>query len=164
LPSTPLKAAELRADGWRKRWGGLQQTEIDALAALRPRVLAELATQAVAPFHDPSLDRRADHARTAWLQDAGEVLTRSIGPEWLEMARLELQARLEEIVPELERIQRSIEIDPDLVDLPPVPVVEPDLHGLPSAPAPLWSSTDDWTEATLRLAADRTLADERSVT
>ena len=39
LPSTPLKETEKRADRWREAHGGLEQTEIDALATLRPDAL-----------------------------------------------------------------------------------------------------------------------------
>jgi len=35
LPGTPLKETERRADRWRARWG-VEQTEIDALATLKP--------------------------------------------------------------------------------------------------------------------------------
>ena len=40
LPSTPLKEKERRAAAWRAKWGH-DQTEIDALAALRPDLLEE---------------------------------------------------------------------------------------------------------------------------
>ena len=42
LPSTPLKETEKRADRWREAHGGLEQTEVDALATLRPAVLREI--------------------------------------------------------------------------------------------------------------------------
>ena len=42
LPSTPLKDSEKRASGWRDRYG-VDQTEIDALATLRPALRASSA-------------------------------------------------------------------------------------------------------------------------
>jgi hypothetical protein len=42
LPSTPLKDTEKRADRWRAAWG-VEQTEIDALASLRPELLDQVA-------------------------------------------------------------------------------------------------------------------------
>jgi hypothetical protein len=46
LPSTPLKATEQRASRWREVMGH-EQTEIDALAALRPEALTAIARDAV---------------------------------------------------------------------------------------------------------------------
>ena len=57
LPSTPLKATEKRADKWRARMGH-EQTEIDALAALRPEELRRIALDALKPFFDFDLDAR----------------------------------------------------------------------------------------------------------
>ena len=49
LPSTPLREGERRADRWRTAMG-VEQTEIDALASLRPALLREIASAAIAPF------------------------------------------------------------------------------------------------------------------
>jgi hypothetical protein len=62
LPSTPLKESEKRASRWREAYG-VEQTEIDALAALRPNLLARIAHDALGPFFDRSLDRRVWEAR-----------------------------------------------------------------------------------------------------
>jgi len=82
LPSTPLKETEKRASGWRERYG-VDQTEIDALATLRPDLLRSIVREAVAPFYDATLQERAAAAvREAVavaqeefdrLVDAGEV-------------------------------------------------------------------------------------------
>ena len=48
LPSTPLKDTERRADKWTAAMG-VEQTEIDALAALQPDVLTAMARDAIAP-------------------------------------------------------------------------------------------------------------------
>ena len=55
LPSTPLKDTERRADKWTAAMG-VEQTEIDALAALQPDVLTQMARDAIAPFFDSTLD------------------------------------------------------------------------------------------------------------
>ena len=57
LPSTPLKDTERRGDAWRRETG-VEQTEIDALASLRPDLLRQIARGAIAPFYDHELDRR----------------------------------------------------------------------------------------------------------
>ena len=112
LPSTPLKASERRADRWKEAFG-VEQTEIDALAVLRPDVLRQLAQEAIAPYYDATLQRRcwrvseyqqqaqavleahADHGAIAQLRAAAE-----------ERGREELQAAAEEVIEDLnERIQ-----------------------------------------------------------
>jgi hypothetical protein len=52
LPSIPLKKSERRAEKWMRRHGGRQQTEIDALIALHPGALRQIALEAAAPFWD----------------------------------------------------------------------------------------------------------------
>lgn len=69
LPSTPLKATEKRAEKWRRNMGH-EQTEIDALAALRPDDLRWIALDAIAPFYDFTLAARSEAARAAWLAEA----------------------------------------------------------------------------------------------
>jgi hypothetical protein len=73
LPSTPLKSGEKRAGKWFAAWGR-EQTEIDALAALRPDVLTQIANGAVAPFYDDALDERAEEAQAAWEDEAREAI------------------------------------------------------------------------------------------
>ena len=71
LPSTPLKETELRAAGWRARYG-VEQTEIDALATLNPDALTEIVEEAVAPFFDEGLADRIAEAKNAWEEEAQE--------------------------------------------------------------------------------------------
>jgi hypothetical protein len=73
LPSTPLKASERRGDKWRAHWDH-EQTEIDALAALRPDELREIAERAIEPFYDPTLQRRIEHAEVMWNVEARRLL------------------------------------------------------------------------------------------
>lgn len=69
LPSTPLKETELRAEGWRERYG-TEQTEIDALATLRPDVLNAIASEALDPYFDHSLADRHRQAASDWHRKA----------------------------------------------------------------------------------------------
>ncbi|HYK35308.1 hypothetical protein [Alloacidobacterium sp.] len=70
LPDSPIKPGEKRARAWRERWGR-EQVEIDALAALRPDLLDQIARAAVAPYFDPlSMNgslRRWRCRKTFWL-------------------------------------------------------------------------------------------------
>jgi len=61
LPDSPIKPGEKRAKAWLRKWGR-QQVEIDALAALRPDVLDQIARNAVAHYFDPTYEERFDEA------------------------------------------------------------------------------------------------------
>ena len=76
LPSTPLKETERRADRWQAIMGR-EQTEIDALIALRPGVVRSLAEQAITPFYDPTLQQRARELAAAWEAQAGKSCGRA---------------------------------------------------------------------------------------
>ena len=88
MPSTPLKEKEKRADNWRAAMG-VEQTEIDALAALNPDLLREIALEAMAPFFDYTLTRRVNAARREWLEQAQARLVEQIDQEQLERIRAE---------------------------------------------------------------------------
>lgn len=57
LPDSPIKPGEKRAGQWRARWSR-EQVEIDALAALRPDTLDQIARSSVLPYFDRTLDSR----------------------------------------------------------------------------------------------------------
>jgi hypothetical protein len=77
LPSTPLKKTELRAEGWRERYG-VEQTEIDALATLRPDLLKDIVRQSAAPFFDPTLYRRKREALNSWQAAARQAFNAAL--------------------------------------------------------------------------------------
>ena len=56
LPSTPLKETERRSDRWRAAWG-VEQTEIDASATLRPRLLRRIVKRRWRRSRDTLIDR-----------------------------------------------------------------------------------------------------------
>jgi hypothetical protein len=73
LPSTPLKETEQRADKWKAVFGH-EQTEIDALAALQPDTLREIAQDAIRPFFDDTLALRVEQAQRQWRREAAARL------------------------------------------------------------------------------------------
>jgi hypothetical protein len=77
LPSTPLKDSERRADRWREAMG-VEQTEIDGLAALQPDVLSGIARDALDAFRDRSLAGQVFKAEQASLGQA-QTIPRSRG-------------------------------------------------------------------------------------
>ena len=140
LPSTPLKASESRADRWQARMG-VQQTEVDALAALQPEVLQEIATAAIAPFYDATLEARADDAARQWQRQAQAVLHDRIGPDRLADFRDQAQRRLDTMREQLAEINAALRIDAGDLDLPPF--VAPAPHVVGSADPPL--VTSEWS-------------------
>ena len=151
LPSTPLKETERRADRWRELFG-VEQTEIDALSALQPELLARIVRDAMAPFHDASLARRVSDARTDWERRAQVELERQLGPEHVDRIRADATDRLAAMRDEIEAINGALTIDIGEIDLPEVVIPEPELNGGPNG-LPLIDSGWPWTEQTRRLIA-----------
>jgi hypothetical protein len=175
LPSTPLKASERRGDTWRARWGR-EQTEIDALAALRPEILRQIAEAAVAPFYDPTLVDRHRKVTTDW-QVAARRLVRG-NPRYLagreeiedklaevttvaEEAEATFTTTLEDAIASLQEAQERLDdaLKDDIELPPPYEPVEP-IIDYENQPEPLYSSDDDWTVATQKLIADKHGEDE----
>jgi hypothetical protein len=96
LPSSPLKEGEKRGALWLETYG-LEQTEIDALATLRPDVLERLAREAVAPYYDASLAARVQAAREAWLASAADEIAEQIDETQLDALKARARAALHEL-------------------------------------------------------------------
>jgi len=59
LPTSPLQGKRSGVvERWRRRWG-IEQTEIDAMATLRPELLRRIAVDAVGPYFDSTLTARS---------------------------------------------------------------------------------------------------------
>ncbi|CAN1548840.1 hypothetical protein MCEMIE22_02104 [Mycobacteriaceae bacterium] len=121
LPSTPLKDTEKRADKWQSAMG-VAQTEIDALAALQPQLLEELAVAAVSEFYDDTLEDRVQQARDEWEEEAQAIVDAGGGNN-MEQLREDVAAKLEEKREEIQQILDQVRVDPDTLglDLPEVP-------------------------------------------
>jgi hypothetical protein len=156
LPSTPLKATERRADRWIEAMG-VEQTEIDALAALNPELLREIALKAVEPFFDYTLRERVVRARYEWIAQAQAQLDEQIDQERLERLRDEADAKLEKLRDEIDAINEALrtEIGDEYdFDLPEIVVPEPELNGHDYG-LPLIDSDWSWVEQTLSLKASK---------
>jgi hypothetical protein len=147
LPSTPLKETERRADRWREAFG-IEQTEIDALATLRPDVLREIVERAFDPYLDRDLQKRVTWAWVQWKRQAEEALAKQINPEHLEALRSEASGRLAELESAIADINERLRMAADdHFTLPVIEVPEPEID----ADAPrqaLVSFDDDWAAAT----------------
>jgi hypothetical protein len=153
LPSTPLKASERRADKWREAFG-VEQTEIDALATLRPDLLRQVARDAIAPFYDFELDRRVNAAREEWIDRALEIVNSQLPGERLARVHAEAERKLTEMREQINELNNALRIDVDDFDLPAIEIPQAHLT-LGLAPEPLIDSRWSWLEQTRRLKASR---------
>jgi hypothetical protein len=128
LPSTPLKDTERRADRWRAAWG-VEQTEVDALASLRPELLDQIARQALDGFFDHTLAARVDRYRSEWLDRARDLIAATFDMDRLAEIRRDAEARLTEMRSQIRELNDSLRIDVDESDLPFIDLPEADDPG-----------------------------------
>lgn len=154
LPSTPLRDTERRADAW-KRAMGVEQTEIDALATLRPDLLAKIVRKAIGPFYDSGLDDRVRRARREWESEARQVLADEIGEDQLDQLRDDAEAKLDTLAGEVEKLNDALTIDEirglSLPEVPPIPGAE--VNGADGKP--LISSDWDFGQQSRRLKSHK---------
>jgi hypothetical protein len=158
LPSTPLKETEKRGDKW-KEATGTEQTEADALLALRPDLLRQLARDAARPFYDPSLDARCDRAQREWIEACQAAVDAQTDQDHLDQLAEEANAALDQIRAEVEALAERIRIDTSGYELPaPPPIPEPEIPVEPDG-LPLIDSDWDFAERCQRLIASKAYAD-----
>lgn len=150
LPSTPLKETEQRADRWRAAMH-VDQTEIDALAQLRPGLLRELAEAAVAPFYDPTLTRRVNQAEREWRAAAQQAVDERLDGEHLYHLQANAARVLAGLQAEIDALNDAARVDADDFDLPPVEIPPPEITAV--AGQPLIDSSWPFAEQTRRLKA-----------
>lgn len=149
LPSTPLKETERRGDAWRAAWG-VEQTEIDAMASLRPDLLRTIARAVLAPFYDHTLDQPVWMAEAAWREAAQQAITDQMDADHLTRIRQEAEERLSAIREELDALNAAMRIDASDFTLPELVVPAAELNG-DQPPAPLVSSAWSCAEQCQRL-------------
>jgi hypothetical protein len=149
LPESPLKETETRADKWRERMG-VEQTEIDALATLRPDLLRQVARAAIKPFYDYELDRRVAGARQDWLDRALEVINDNLDTDRLGRIRDEAALKLEAMRDQIAELNQALRVDVDDFDLPAIEIPEAE-STLGGTPLPLLDSSWRFAEQCQRL-------------
>jgi hypothetical protein len=162
LPDSPIKPGEKRAGQWRARWSR-EQVEIDALAALRPDILDQIARSSVLPYFDRTLDSRfaavtkLPRTLRSWFrrQPAYKTAVQSIrsahGPTRKAVAAMNEASRTAVVA--LRKAIEAAEDKPDLLPVevrPKIAVAEPD--------DAVFDSSDDFVTATRRLQATKALA------
>jgi hypothetical protein len=163
LPSTPLKEKELRAAAWREKWGH-EQTEIDALAALRPDVLDRIARDAVRPFYDHTLADRMAAGNTLpadaekWFAAlpeyivAAEAIAAAHGP-----AKGAIDGLNNEHKRQVQTLRAVVEDAPDAPELPNIEI-KPVITAV--APEPLFTTADSFADASRKLIDSKRLVGE----
>jgi hypothetical protein len=158
LPETPLKETEKRADKW-QTLKGVAQTEIDALATLRPDLLRQLARNATLPYFDLTLEGRVRQARQAWIAQAQAWINEQLDPDALERIRGQAAARLAEMRAEIDELNSALHVATDGFTLPDLPEI-PGPDGLAEEGGlPLLDSRWSWAEQTRRLIASKAYRD-----
>ena len=84
---------------------GVEQTEIDALVALRPTCCVSLLRDAAAPFFDETLAGRADEAEARWRIAAQTRIDAALDEDEL----ASLQERAEQAVAELHAVDDELD-------------------------------------------------------
>jgi hypothetical protein len=158
LPSTPLKETEKRADKWREAFG-VEQTEIDALATLRPDALGEIIDRAFDPYFDRTLEERVADAKSQWLADAEAAMSEQIDEDILSNLRNEATEKLTELREEIDRINEQLQLSADDITLPEIAVPESEIDDEAQRQA-LVSLDQDWVEATRALKARKSYGAE----
>jgi hypothetical protein len=133
---------------------GVQQTEIDALAALQPGLLRQLAREAITPFYDRTLDQRVSAARGAWLEQAQASVDRAASDDLMEAIRADAASQLDAMREQIAELNAALRIDPGAIELPPFEIPEPELNGDGGKP-PLISSEWDFAEQCQALIASK---------
>ena len=124
-------------------------TEIDALAALRPEVLSGIVEAAIAPFHDFTLVTRIEMAAEQWRADVNATLQAE--PRYAAAHRRvsALRSVLEAAAEALSQAQDEAEADFAEIPTPEFELPEPEIAD--EAPESLFDSNADWAAATRKL-------------
>jgi hypothetical protein len=158
LPSTPLKETERRASRWREAFG-VEQTEVDALATLRPDDLREIVDRAFDPYFDLTLESRVSEAEDQWLAAAQAAMSRQIDDDVLSSLREEATRRLDELREQIEQINTHLQLATDDISLPEIDVPEPQIDDEIPRQA-LVSLDQNWVEATRALIIRKAYGDD----
>jgi hypothetical protein len=132
-----------------------EQTEIDALAALRPEDLRSIALDAIKPFYDHTLETRSHQARSQWYVEAQRQL----------IAHPDYQAEVTNIRDALVTLEEAADAFHDLqnsavhtlqgIELPPI--IAPELMIDAAPPPPLFTTDDNYIIASHKLKSHKAL-------
>ena len=104
---------------------GVEQTEIDTLATLRPELLEEIVTDALDAYYDDTLDDRLDDAIEQWETEAQEALESQLGPDLLDKMRRDAEEQIDALHEQVDALNDALRINTDGIDLPDFAVPAP---------------------------------------
>jgi hypothetical protein len=119
LPSEPLKKGEPRKDKWLAAMGR-EQTEVDAMLGRLPGTLANIVSEAIAPYYDVDIMRAARAAETKWLAEAQAAID-TVVTDQIKMA---FTRRYNKAVKALETIDDDLKELCRNVVMPPLPELD----------------------------------------
>jgi hypothetical protein len=156
LPSTPLKETERRADNWRRVMRH-EQTEIDALAALDPETLSEIAWHAVKPFYDDTLADRIETLEAEWSREANRILRSH--PAYSDMCQRlrNAFAAVQGAATSFHEVQERVRVTLSAIQTPELG--EPYAWPRVEAPEPLFTTEEDYVTPTRQLINHKNLTD-----
>jgi hypothetical protein len=133
-----------------------EQTEIDALAALRPADLRQIALAAVAPFYDFTLDARCAAAAEAWRAEAEAKIADhpalAVTRDKIAVAHAAVKAAVDT----LHRVQDDAQAElEDQLDIGCTSIPAPAAQIEATAAAPVFTTADDFVTASLKLIAEK---------
>jgi hypothetical protein len=155
LPSTPLKETEKRASRWRDVMQH-EQTEIDALAALRPADLQQIAFTAVEPFYDFTLAERCSTASEAWRAEAEAKIADHPALATMHDMIAAAHTAVKATIDSLHEIQSDAYAEvKDQLDIENTSIPAPEAQIEAAAEAPVFTTADDFATASLKLIAQK---------
>ncbi len=157
LPDSPVKETDKRGDAW-KAATGLEQTEVDALATMQPRVLTQIVTQWVDLFYDHTLDDRVESLKSDWERSAQATIDTQAGTH-IEELRRQAAEQLDALREQIQEVIDSVRIDTQGFDLPEIPDVPEPVMDESDHPEPLCDSSWPLDEQIAKLKASRRFED-----
>jgi len=149
-----MKATERRADKWRAAHG-VDQTEIDALATLRPDVLGAILRDALDHYYDHTLARRVTEAHLRWREEAQVALEAQLDPGLLDRIRGDAEEKLADLEEQAAAINDALRIDVGGIELPEFEAPTP-ADRVYGSPSPLIDSAWGYARASRALIARKT--------
>jgi hypothetical protein len=137
-----------------------EQTEIDALAALRPDDLETIARAAVEPFYEFTLGQRCRQASQAWYAEAEAKLADH--PDVAVMQDQVSAARdaVNEAVEVLQEVQSTTHSELwHQLGIADTSIPAPEAEIEAAAPSPLFATGDDFAAASLKLISEKKYED-----
>jgi hypothetical protein len=103
---------------------GVEQTEVDALASLRPELLDQIARQALDGFFDHTLATRIARYRSEWLDRAQELIAATFDMDRLAEIRRDAEEQLAGMRAQIRELNDALRVDVDDDDLPRIDLPE----------------------------------------